>query len=343
MAAGVTSEVAETLPPLPDLSADLATLVAQIPRGCVTSYGDLAEALGDLSAAKWVAVELQREDLTRTGVPVHRVIRRTRELPGKLPDDRERRQRLLRSEGCHFESDARIAAVHLWREFVTTRPLRRLADWQREVAGRVPSPRQVSVPDVVAGVDLSYSSSTSAVAAYVAIEVPTGRVVTQHVCRAATPFPYISGYLTFRELPPLLQLLSEVRQQGPSAEVVLVDGSGILHPRRFGIAVSVGLLAGCTTIGISKHRLCGQVREEPLLPVGHAVWHEDEWRGIATDGGFDRSTLYVSPGCGIDVVSAANIVQAVWTDPRGPAPIALADRISRQTARADQTAKGFSP
>lgn len=328
----MTPAVPVTFPPLPDLAAELAALLVQIPRGCVSSYGDLAEALGDLAAAKWVAGALSQRD-RGSELPVHRVIRRTRKLVGKSPETLTRQRLLLEGEGCRFDAQGRIGAAHLWCRFETTKPLRRLAEWQTAAAGQVNCSRRIAVPPVIAGVDLSYRSPAEGVAAYVAIATATQQVVAQHVCRVPTPFPYISGYLTFRELPPLLQLLSEVRARGPLAEVILVDGSGRLHPRRFGIAAAVGLMSGCTTVGVAKHRLCGQPRREPQLPLGRAVWHDHEWLGVATDGGFGGPILYVSPGCGIDVLSAAVIVQAVWTDRRGPLPITLADRISRQTAR----------
>lgn len=332
MAESVTPAALATFPPLPDLAAELVALLVQIPRGCVSSYGDLAEALGDLAAAKWVAGALSQRD-RGSELPVHRVIRRTRELVGKTEESRDQQRWQLAAEGCQFDARGCVATTHLWRQFETEAPLRALAEWQTFAARQVDCSQQVAVPQIIAGVDLSYSSPTEAVAAYVAIETATRRVVGQHVCRMPTPFPYISGYLTFRELPPLLQLLSEVRQRGPLAQVILVDGSGRLHPRRSGIAVALGSISGCATIGVAKHRLCGQPRLEPQLPLGRAVWHDNEWLGVATDGGFGGSTLYVSPGCGIDVLSAAAIVHAVWIDRRGPVPIALADRISRQTAR----------
>jgi len=328
----VTPAAPVTFPPLPDLAAELATVLLQVPRGCVTSYGDLAEALGDLAAAKWVAGTLSQMDRDNN-FPVHRVIRRTRELVGKTPEARARQRSHLEIEGCRFDAQGRIATTHLWRQFETAAPLRALAEWQTLVAHQVDCSQRVAVPEIVAGVDLSYRSPTEGVAAYVALETATKRVVCQHVCRVPTSFPYISGYLTFRELPPLLLLLSEVRRQGPLADVILVDGSGQLHPRHCGIAVAVGLMTGCTTIGVAKHRLCGQTRPEPELLLGRAVWQDDTWLGVANDGGMGGPTLYVSPGCGIDVLSAAAIVQAVWTDRRGPVPITLADRISRQTAR----------
>ena len=77
--------------------------------------------------------------------------------------------------------------------------------------------------------------------------------------RRAIRFPYITSYLTFRELPILLELLGEVRAAGRMAPVLLVDGSGILHPRRFGVASHLGVAADAATIGVTKKLLCGKV------------------------------------------------------------------------------------
>src|SRR5690606_10100273 len=70
-------------------------------------------------------------------------------------------------------------------------------------------------------------------------------------------FPYIPGYLSYRELPVHADLLRKVIEAGQIAPLLLVDGNGILHPRRTGIATQLGVLANHPTIGVSKQLLCG--------------------------------------------------------------------------------------
>ena len=72
-------------------------------------------------------------------------------------------------------------------------------------------------------------------------------------------FPYISGYLSFRELPALLVLMESLPSHFPAAEIVFVDGNGVLHHRGAGIATHFGVLADLRTIGVGKKLLCGQV------------------------------------------------------------------------------------
>lgn len=304
------------MPPIPDLPGELRRLLAQVPPGRVTSFGDLAEALGDIGAARWVATEIAA---MRDGIiPWQRVVKRTGELPGDADRQRWQRQRL----------DAENAVREpLWTAFDSTWPLQALADWQTESARLATFHETVPLPDRVGAVDLSYVSDTEAIAAYAAVDAMTLELVDSDFVRVPVPFPYIPGYLTFRELPALLALVERVRDR--MAPVVLVDGSGRLHPRRFGVAVALGILGGLRTVGVSKHRLCGR----PRGVDAEALWDGDEMLGHRLDGGSKRRTMYVSPGSGLDAASAVAIVRAVWRDRRSPEPIHWADAISRREAK----------
>ncbi|MDZ4685258.1 MAG: endonuclease V, partial [Planctomycetaceae bacterium] len=340
----------------------LRTLLAQIPRGCVTTFGDLATALGDIAAARWVAQWLREEWLFASGatgtalrarvlpsnrehghaepcpwhpnqVALHRVVLRTGELPRWTDDLHAWQTAMLEADGVPFVAPGRIDPVARWTAFVTDHPLRRLSEWQTATASQAVWTPWTTVPDIIGGVDLSYASPTSAVAAYVAVEVATGNVVFEHTVTAAVPFPYIPGYLTFRELPPLRALLDDVRRQTELASVILVDGTGRLHPRQSGLAVAVGLCAGCPTVGVSKHQLCGQVRDDDPLDGCPTIWQQSERLGAVMTTGSKRRTVFVSAGTGIDLPSAIRMVRAAWSTERLPRPIARADALSRKVAR----------
>lgn len=305
-----------SMPPIPDLPGELRRLLAQVPSGRVTSFGDLAEALGDIGAARWVATEIAtlRDEMN----PWHRVVKRTGELPGDADRQRWQRQRL---------SAENAVREPLWTAFDSTRPLRALADWQTESARLATFHEALPLPDRVGAVDLSYVSDTEAIAAYAAVDAKTLQLVDSDFVRVSVPFPYIPGYLTFREIPALLALVERVRDR--IAPMILVDGSGRLHPRRFGVAVALGVLAGLRTVDVSKHRLCGR----PRGGEGEALWVGDELLGYRLDGGSKRRTMYVSPGSGTDAASAVAIVRAVWRERRSPEPIHWADAISRREAK----------
>jgi len=187
-----------------------------------------------------------------------------------------------------------------------------------------------AVPETIGGVDLSYLSDDEAVAAYVSVAVGKGSVRFSHAVQRRVPFPYIPGYLTFREAPVLLDLLSEVREQAVMDPVILVDGSGRLHPRRAGIAVAVGLLGEVATVGVSKHQLCGRIVKERSVEGCPVIEDAGEPVGAVLDGGSKRRTLFVSPGHGIDLPSAIRCVRAVWERRRLPLPTHHADRMSRE-------------
>uniref|UniRef100_A0A7C2K315 Methylated-DNA-[protein]-cysteine S-methyltransferase DNA binding domain-containing protein n=1 Tax=Schlesneria paludicola TaxID=360056 RepID=A0A7C2K315_9PLAN len=310
---------------LPDLPAALEALVRQIPRGRVATYGDLATALGDVAAARWVAQRLKEPDAA-VSLPTHRVVLRTGEVCLA-------QAALLAAEGVPFADSSHVELSCRWAEFAASFPLRQLRDWQTEQIRHADWETERTLPEVIAGVDLSYASPDLAVAAYAAVDVATGKIIAEHTTTAAVTFPYIPGYLTFRELPPLLALLDDVRRQGPLAPVILVDGSGRLHPRQAGLAVAVGVCGGCVTVGVSKHQLCGRVREDELVDGCPTIWHQDERLGVKLTTGSKRRTVFLSPGTGIDLASSLRMVQAVWRTERLPRPIARADALSRTVAK----------
>jgi len=314
----------------PDLPAALRRLLIQIPAGQVVSFGDLAEALGDLKAARWVATELQ--ELYPDEFPIHRVIRRT----GMVVESRRLsladRISRLRSEGVVVEDDAvkQYPREFVWRS--TSQPLADLQTLQMRLAELVTQTPLDTLPEHIAGVDVSYAADNRAVAAYTIVDTASGDLLHHELLTAEVTFPYIPGYLAFRELPLYDRLLDRVRAAGRLEPWLLVDGNGILHPRRAGIATMLGCLADVRTVGVSKHLLCGK--------VGTATDSRAEVR--AADGSLlgyrlqrtsKRSTLYISPGTGIDVTGALKLTESQLRGRRLPEPIFHADRLSRQTAR----------
>jgi deoxyribonuclease V len=319
---------------LSDLPAALRTLIAQIPPYRVTTFGDLATALGDAAAARWVAQWLRREwESAPSDCAPTRVVLRTGELPSWSDSLRDWQSARLVADGVPMLDPFRVDPCARWADFITARPLQQLRDWQIALARHAQWTPWDAVPDVVAAVDLSYATPEIAVAAYVAIDVTTGDTLFEHTVTSPVPFPYITGYLTFRELPPLLTLLGDVRRQTALAPVILVDGSGRLHPRQSGLAVGVGVCGGCRTIAVAKHQLCGQIRREELVNGCPTIWLESDCLGAVMATGSKRRTAFISPGHEIDLASAIGLVRSVWRFERSPLPIARADALSRRVAK----------
>jgi deoxyribonuclease V len=303
-----------------------------VPRGRVTTAGTLAAALGNPIAARWIGHHLLHHDHD-AGCVCHRVLR-AGGLLGPYPEGVDEKVRRLRADGV--EQVAGIVDLERYGcgDFTSDHPLQKLADYQNRLAAKVSLRPARKVPRRIGGVDVSYISPKEGVAAYALVEVATGELLWSTTIRRPVRFPYITSYLTFRELPLLMELLDEVRARDRVAPVVLVDGTGILHPRRAGIASHLGVVAGLPTIGVTKKLLCGQVDLGGLQPLeSRPVVLEDQLIGAAirpTSG--SRRPLFVSPGSGLNLASAEQIVRAVLTGPRLPSPLYWADHLSRKHA-----------
>jgi deoxyribonuclease V len=111
----------------------------------------------------------------------------------------------------------------------------------------------------VGGVDVSYDRGSPVLfAAVVVLDVESGEVVEAAGARARTTFPYVPGYLSFREIPPLLRAFERLSEP---PDLLIVDGHGRAHPRRFGLACHLGVLLDLPTVVCAKSRLVGTHRE----------------------------------------------------------------------------------
>lgn len=317
---------------VPDLPAELERLLAQIPRGGVSTYGDLARALGDVKAARWVG-EYLLEHPHHEGCGCHRVVRKGGEVGLYITGDPHDKAARLQAEGVAICGDRVVLPRALFTEFQCDAPLARLRRLQEAMPQQVELCPLERTPRTVGGIDVSYVSVHEGVAAYVRIDAATHKVLWSTTVRGAVTFPYIPGYLTFRELPLFVRLFEQVRQAGQEAPVTLVDGNGILHPRRAGSASAVGVAVETPTIGISKKLLCGSV-ELNGLPAGQPreVIEQQEPIGVALKAGPKSRPFFASPGHRINLQDAIAVVQQVLGSGRLPVPIALADRISREEA-----------
>lgn len=334
------------LPQIPDLNSELWRLVSQIPPGCVTTYGDIAKTLGDVSASRFVGSELLHHEHT-AGCMCHRVVRADGSLGKFVSGDVEEKANLLRCEGVAVEAaksgletfEWKVVDDERWREFDCTRPLDTLAEFQRSLANEIdvsrPLDTSVDELDIVAGVDVSFvPNSNLAVAAYVEVSLSEKQPVYEKTYRTEIPFPYISGYLAFRELPLLLELLNLVRPEKTLADIILVDGSGVLHPRGTGVASMLGVVADVPTLGVTKKHLVGDVGLDGLAGDSFREIHVDQRLcGFAMlPGSGTNKPIYISPGHRCDAVSSLAMVQRCRLGRRLPEPIYWADRISRQFA-----------
>jgi deoxyribonuclease V len=309
-------------------------LLKQIPRGQVTTYGRLATALGAVTAARWVATCLLDADFA-AGCPAHRVVLQQGGLGSYFTRDPADKARRLHDEGVEVV-DGKVDIQKLgFDTFESTQPLERLRQWQLDSLKHHNLQPLADVPLTVAGLDVSYASPWEAVMGYTLVDGMTAELLWSTTVRAEVRFPYIPSFLTFRELPVLLQGLEAAMQADRLGDVLIVDGAGGLHPRRAGIATQLGIVTGFPTIGVSKKRLCGGVdlSEIDRLEARPVVDH-GETLAMALQTTPGGPPIYISPGHGIDVAGALEITRRLVTRHKLPEPTHWADSLSRRAARA---------
>lgn len=321
---------------LPDLPLAVLTLIRQIPSGRVATYGDIARALGDddLRSARWIG-ELLRNHSHDDDCPCHRVVRLTGELGLYCLSDARFKEQLLRAEGIPFDDRGRVdLSACRFDQFESERPLARLIDLQEQwaaVATLTPLSEEVKF---ALGLDVAYPANSEAVGAAVLVEAGSLSVVREWTCQLTVSFPYIPGFLSFRELPVLLQVWRQVTESGVRPDVVFVDGNGRLHPRLAGIATCFGVLADVPTLGIGKSLLCGRYARSELTPaVPQPIMHRDELIGYAVQNKPTSKPIYVSPGHKITADEALRVARAMFGPHRLPEPVYHADRLTKWTSR----------
>ena len=196
-------------------------------------------------------------------------------------------------------------------------------DIQRRLAAQVSRSSQVTTPRFIAGVDISAANAQGiATGAVVVLEYPELRLVETKVAQGRPNFPYVPGLLSFRESP---LTLAACEQLTVTPDLILVDGQGIAHPRRLGLASHLGLLLNTPTIGCAKSLLCGQHEEPGAEPGSYAeVVDRGETIGVALRTRLGVKPVYVSIGHKVDLETAIYWVLECCRGYRLPEPTRLA-------------------
>lgn len=198
------------------------------------------------------------------------------------------------------------------------------AQIQRNLAGHV---RIHSLPPsarLIAGVDSAFGKDVC-LAGVVVWDAKKQAVVEQQTAVRKLNFPYIPGFLSFREAPSILAALRKLKSK---PDVLMADGHGLAHPRRFGIACHLGVLTGLPAIGCAKTRLIGE--EGPLKGNRGdraSLTHKGELVGLLVRTQTGTNPVYVSVGHKSDLPSAAKLTLRCATRHRLPEPTRLADRL----------------
>jgi deoxyribonuclease V len=171
----------------------------------------------------------------------------------------------------------------------------------------------------IAGSDISFNKYSEIVyAGIVLFSYPDLKIIGQSTAISRTSFPYISGLLAFREVPALLEAW---RKLTIKPDLLILDGQGIAHERRTGIATHFGLIANVPTIGSAKSRLTGRY-EEPADKVfaQSPMYDKGEIIGMALRSKKKCKPIYISPGNLISMEQSVDVIKNCIRGYRIPEP-----------------------
>jgi deoxyribonuclease V len=170
---------------------------------------------------------------------------------------------------------------------------------------------QVEEVRLAAGSDLSFDRSQSrfddsVTAGFVSLRLPEKTLFERSGVRTKAHFPYIPGLLSFREIPPLLEAWTHLTHR---PDALIVDGQGLAHPRRFGLACHLGLLLDLPTVGVAKRLFVGAFDPVPEESGSwSALVHRGEIVGAALRTRVGVNPVFVSVGHRIDLPGAIALV-----------------------------------
>lgn len=204
---------------------------------------------------------------------------------------------------------------------------------QRRLSGQVRCEAFEGLPRWVGGADVSCTrNGTTLWGGIVVFDRKQRRIAASCMVSQPTTFPYVPGLLSFRELPVLLEAAAGLELR---PDVILVDGQGMAHPRRLGLATHLGLGLDLPTIGCGKTRLVGETRGEPGAARGcrRLLYHRGERVGVLLRTRADVKPMWISPGHRMDIESAARITLACTDRYRLPFPVRAAHQFVGEARR----------
>jgi deoxyribonuclease V len=205
-----------------------------------------------------------------------------------------------------------ISPLHPWP--TTIEEARQI---QQTFRSRVITSASLRTVHHVAGIDIGFENQGKTTRAAIAVlSFPGLTLVEQQVVRDKTRFPYVPGYLSFREVPAALKAFAKLRI---IPDLLLCDGQGLAHPRRFGLACHLGLWTGLPSIGVAKSRLIG-IHKEPASEKGswQPLLDNEEVIGAVLRTRTNVAPVFVSIGHKVDLPTAIDYTLRCTTQYRLP-------------------------
>eukprot|EP00116_Pleurobrachia_bachei_P019506 sb/3479769/ len=197
----------------------------------------------------------------------------------------------------------------------------------------------------VGGFDISFGEGRNAAAALVVIKYPSNEVVYESVINVTLEMPYVSGFLGFREIPALEQLLEKMKNEVQwQPDVIMVDGNGRLNQKQMGLKCLMGVVTGIRCFGVAKDLIQFEtisrdnIKDELKTLESSGDWFPLKLNGVvlgcAVKTGKDaKNPIYVSEGHGVTLETAREIVMATAQEFRVPVPERLRDTLERKKIR----------
>ena len=198
---------------------------------------------------------------------------------------------------------------------------------QEQLRGEIITSDHLEPVQYVAGVDMGFEAAgTISRAAVAVLSFPSLQLQETAIARRPTSFPYVPGFLSFREIPAVLDALEKITT---IPDLILCDGQGIAHPRKFGIACHLGLLVDIPTIGVAKSLLIGKHEEvpdqrgswQPLINRGETI-------GAVLRTRIGTKPLYISSGHRVSLPTAIEYVLRCAPKYRLPETTRIADKLA---------------
>jgi deoxyribonuclease V len=205
---------------------------------------------------------------------------------------------------------------------------------QNELRSKVDITERQLQLTTIGGADISLNLySTTIYAGIIVLSFPELKPIACSLIKAETRFPYVPGYLAFREVPALVRVWEQLSQK---PDVLVVDGHGIAHPRRMGIAAHFGTVTGQPSMGCAKKILFGKF-EEPKLELGSSspIYNKEEQIGFTFRSKAKVAPVFISPGHLVGMQNSLEIIKQCIGKYRIPEPTRLAHELVNRFRRGE--------
>jgi deoxyribonuclease V len=203
----------------------------------------------------------------------------------------------------------------------------RAAELQKTLASTVQIQKLTKQPKLVAGLDCALSKNDKKIfAAVVVLKLPELKIIETTSSACQLTFPYIPGLLSFREAPAYIAAVEKLQSE---PDIFIIDGQGIAHPRRFGLAAHLGLFFDKPTIGCAKSRLFGSFEEPPLEKGAYSPLKDgSDIIGAVFRTRANVKPVFISVGNKCTLADAIEITLTCTTRYRLPEPTRLAHQLA---------------